>query len=265
MRCIFCKKDSRGSSSVEHIIPESLGNELHTLPPGVVCDACNNYFSREVEKPFLDSESIRSLRFEQALPNKRGRIPTATGILLPYLTPAIMTREVTGRSFGSQAVPEASAAMLKSHDATFVIPVVGSSPSGRVVSRFLSKIAIEVMASRLLTARSELDGFIDEVQLDPMRDHARRGTTHEWPFSVRGIYDRNKRWTDGAKRAFQVLHEYDVLATEWGEWFLVVAIFGLEFAINYGGPEIEGYERWLRENNNVSPLYGGSKGGPHLR
>jgi hypothetical protein len=33
--------------------------------------------------------------------------------------------------------------------------------------------------------------------------------------------------------------------------------FGLELVINYGGPEIEGYRRWLLENNSDSPLYSG--------
>jgi hypothetical protein len=69
MRCIFCKKDGTTSVSKEHIIPESLGNTLHTLPLGVVCDTCNDYFAREVEKPFLESEPVRSLRFEQAIIN----------------------------------------------------------------------------------------------------------------------------------------------------------------------------------------------------
>ena len=48
MRCIFCKKDSLDSKSIEHIMPESLGNVNHILQPGVVCDECNNYFARKV-------------------------------------------------------------------------------------------------------------------------------------------------------------------------------------------------------------------------
>jgi hypothetical protein len=33
-RCIFCKKDASSSRSLEHIIPQSLGNEEHALPLG---------------------------------------------------------------------------------------------------------------------------------------------------------------------------------------------------------------------------------------
>jgi len=52
MRCLFCKCPSDDSKSVEHIIPETLGNADHVLPRGTVCDKCNNYFSRKIEKRF---------------------------------------------------------------------------------------------------------------------------------------------------------------------------------------------------------------------
>ncbi len=63
MYCIFCKRDSTGSCSVEHIIPESLGNEEHVLPPGVVCGACNNYFASSIEQAVLESGAFKIARF----------------------------------------------------------------------------------------------------------------------------------------------------------------------------------------------------------
>jgi len=263
MRCVFCKRDSSMSVSTEHIIPESLGNTLQILPPGVVCDACNNYFSREVEKPFLESESVRSLRFEQALISKRGKIPTLTGIITPVLAPAIMTRHAFGPFRASLFVSEGTlSAMQKSPSGQLIFSAAPGNPSGKVVSRFLAKIAIEVMAARLLSLPGEIEHLVDEVQLDPIRNHARRGDIPTWPYHARSIYDRNKKWAEKTGRDVQVVHEFDVLATEWGEWFLVVAIFGMEFAINYGGPEIDGYLRWLGENNYASPLYSGKNARP---
>jgi hypothetical protein len=50
MNCIFCHKISDNSQSIEHIIPESLGNKEHTLWKGAVCDKCNNYFATKMEK-----------------------------------------------------------------------------------------------------------------------------------------------------------------------------------------------------------------------
>jgi len=74
MRCIFCKKDSSKSKSCEHIIPESLGNVEHTLPPGIVCDKCNNYFSLKIEKKMLEQPYFTSLRFRQRIESKKGII-----------------------------------------------------------------------------------------------------------------------------------------------------------------------------------------------
>ena len=48
MICIFCHKDSSTAKSVEHIIPESLGNKHHYLPKGYVCDECNHYFAIKI-------------------------------------------------------------------------------------------------------------------------------------------------------------------------------------------------------------------------
>ena len=81
MRCLFCKKNSDDSKSVEHIVPESLGNVSYVLPKGVVCDKCNNYFSRKVEKPFLDLPAVQSLRFHQVIPSKRDNVPSINAML----------------------------------------------------------------------------------------------------------------------------------------------------------------------------------------
>jgi hypothetical protein len=91
MRCVFCKGDSSTSKSREHIFPESLGNTTQVLPPGIVCDHCN-YFSRKVEKPFLEHPSIRSLRCGQGIPSKRGNIPSIPGMLLPSFPAEIHRR-----------------------------------------------------------------------------------------------------------------------------------------------------------------------------
>ena len=118
------------------------------------------------------------------------------------------------------------------------------------------------MAERLVRYREGLAYLCDESQLDPLRDHARRGGAGHWPFSVRRIYgpDAAILDTDGSKK--QVIHESDFLVTPLGEWYYILAIFGLEFAINIGGPFIEGYEKWLSSNNGLSPLYSVRNGGP---
>jgi len=44
--CLFCRRETEQFLQEEHIIPESLGNRTYVLPKGVVCDKCNNYFSK---------------------------------------------------------------------------------------------------------------------------------------------------------------------------------------------------------------------------
>jgi hypothetical protein len=105
MRCIFCKSDASSSTSREHIIPESLWNTKQVLPAGVVCDKCNNYFSREVEKPFLQSPAISALRFHEALPSKRGIIPPMLGLIQPDI-PAACYRHTKGDLAASLVIPE---------------------------------------------------------------------------------------------------------------------------------------------------------------
>jgi hypothetical protein len=80
MRCIFCKHNSDNSTSIEHIIPESLGNTEHILPQGIVCDSCNNYFAGKIEKPLLETDYFLYARFEQFIPSKKGRIPLIKGL-----------------------------------------------------------------------------------------------------------------------------------------------------------------------------------------
>lgn len=80
--CPFCQSimyshNSKyyNSKSEEHIIPMSLGNETFIINRGLICDACNNYFAREIEKPFLDNEIIKKLRTFHSIPSRKGNIP----------------------------------------------------------------------------------------------------------------------------------------------------------------------------------------------
>ncbi|MFZ2148155.1 MAG: HNH endonuclease [Sedimentisphaerales bacterium] len=257
MRCIFCKAESSDSKSIEHIIPESLGNDTHVLPPGVVCDNCNNYFAREVEKPFLDSIAMRLLRFHQAVENKRGLIPPAQGILAPKF-PVTIRRFSNGEIKGLVEIPpEAIDHLFECDKGAIIIPASSGPPSDLMVSRFLAKVAVEAMAQRLLPYPETLEYLVDEAQLDPVRNYARSGRIQNWPVHIRRIYEEDKKWLDESGKAVQVVHEYDILKTDSDEWYLILALFGTEFALNIGGPEIEGYLAWLTEHDNVSPLYWG--------
>jgi hypothetical protein len=257
MRCLFCKRDSSLSRSVEHIIPESLGNHTFILSAGIVCDTCNNYFARKVEKPFLDLPMIAHLRFDHEIQNKRGKVPHTGAILWPD-APAIVVRHKRSDVAASVVLSQAdAAAFLNSGGGVLVAPESPPLPAGPVLSRFLAKVALEAMAHRLATHPEGLDYLVGEKQLDPVRMHAREGRDPAWPVHVRRIYGPDAKRTDSTGSDRQVVHESDVLVTEEGEWYFVLALYGLELTINYGGPELDGYLEWIQKHGGVSPLHWG--------
>ena len=264
MRCIFCKCDSTNSKSVEHIIPQSLGNNELILRPGIVCDKCNNYIAREVEKPFLDHPGIRNLRFEEGVLSKKGRIPEVQGIMSSSsgLTPVTVAR-FSALPFpvysGNPLVFTIQENIVPSKTGKIIIPKFDANyslPSGSVLSRFLGKIALEFMALRLSGHPDGIDYLVDHPQLDEIRAHVRLGKTANWPCSVSKIYEKEAVIYNKSSNEYeQVINEADILITKHNEYYLVLAIFGIEFTINIGGAEIEGYYAWLKEHNNQSPLY----------
>jgi hypothetical protein len=255
VRCIFCRLDSSASRSIEHIVPESLGNQSHVLPKGVVCDRCNNYFAREVEKPFMDAPAIELLRFHQALESKKGRVPPVSGVIWPNI-PVSVTRDL--KLGTSVDIPiGVYHQVANATQGTLILPNSLPLPTGSVVSRFLAKVGLEAMAARLCNYPEGLDYLCDEPQLDAVRDHARRGKFPSWPIYTRRIYDADGKTFGPQGLAEQVVHESDFLVTPANEWYFVLALFGQEFTINMGGPDVEGYLLWLAENHHESPLYAG--------
>ena len=271
MRCLFCKENSDNTKSVEHIVPEALGNKNYILPKGYVCDKCNNYFSREVEKPFLENPEIRLLRFQEAIPNKKNRMPTIKGLYNGKL-PIILKRKVShGKVINEIEMPEETLRLIsagREKESTIIFPAFTNGmqfQSNNIISRFLSKIAVEALAEKMKTVDNSLEDLIDNQYLDDVRNHARFGINKNWPCSIRRVYDYDKFWKYADDEISQKVFECDFLCTEinpqldsrmfFVELYFIIILWGMEFAINMGGAEIESYEKWLKEHDNVSPLY----------
>jgi hypothetical protein len=262
MRCVFCKTGSDSSVSVEHVIPESLGNTEHVMPQGWVCDKCNNYLSREVEKPFLDSVYGRLSRFEMRVANKDGRIPPAIGLL-----PRSRSKVELFRS----AQDGLSLAAAPGEDETKLVQSLLSRKPGETdrlyvpfsgergcyeTSRFIGKIGLEILACRCIDVAGANDEIVDKSELDQLRSYVRLGKPgFVWPVHIRRIYPADFSFPDVASPPFQVLHEFQILSTAESEYYAVIAIFGVEYVINLGGPELDGFQKWLAQNNGRSPLY----------
>ncbi len=267
MRCIFCRQDSNESKSVEHIIPESLGNKVNTLSQGIVCDKCNNYFSREVEKPFLEHSAIELLRFEEGVENKKGRIPPTMGIIFPDALVEVRKTFKDGIAGEVRVPTEIFNKIVNLKSGQIILKKFNdelSLPNGSVLSRFIGKIAIEAFAQRLQNSEQLLEEFIDDVQMDSLRNHVRLGKEKVWDCNVRRIYKSTNYWRDGSSdEIYQITNEYDFLVTDEDEWYFVIALFGIEFSINIGGTSIDGYKKWLLKHDNVSPLHFGKNENLH--
>lgn len=227
------------------------------LPPGIVCDTCNNYFARKIEEPLLNNRRIRHLRSRQLLRNKRGRIPGADGILPDF--PCDVQFWWNGNELSVDPIDhglrEQVFKELLVGRASKLIVAPSEMPAEKLIARFLAKVSMEFLATRVISTDSWEEFLIEDAQLDPIRRFARRGDTpNSWPFSIRKIYDEYAIH-DHRDGQHQVLHEFDFLRTPQSEYYGVLCIFGIEMAINLGGPEIDGYQRWLKDNAGRSPLY----------
>lgn len=75
MSCLFCRRDDGGFTSREHAFPESLGNVELILPPGVVCDRCNNGPLATLDKALCEFGPISLRRTMLGVRSKAGKIP----------------------------------------------------------------------------------------------------------------------------------------------------------------------------------------------
>lgn len=73
-QCLFCRSNGPFTRK-EHPIPESLGNDDLVLPPGIVCDQCNQYFGLKVEQPALAATPFSASRLACSVRSKKGRLP----------------------------------------------------------------------------------------------------------------------------------------------------------------------------------------------
>lgn len=73
--CLFCLRRDGGFESIEHIVAESIGNRELLLPPGVVCDRCNNGKLAVLDQALADFPGVTAMRILRGVPRKGGKLP----------------------------------------------------------------------------------------------------------------------------------------------------------------------------------------------
>lgn len=259
MRCIFCKQDSSGSRSVEHVMPESIGNKRRVLEPGIVCDKCNNYFARKVEAPVLNHPSMRNFRAWYQVPNKRGKYPSLQGHIACTDIAVCLSR---GRDGKLKIEPERARynqrvqAELDGGLENPLLFKIEMDPPKREMSRFLCKMALETVAETFSSETFGTETVVDAEFYDNARNYARYGTNYsEWPYFQRHIYPektlmRHPDTNEWVRAGFGC----GWFMNKRRETLFAFCFYGVEFVINVGGPSIRGYEEWLKDHGNISPL-----------
>ncbi|WP_421316993.1 HNH endonuclease [Aeromonas veronii] len=257
MRCLFCKESSHDTKGVEHLIPESFGSKKLVLPKGLVCDKCNNYFARKVERPVMSHPSMRNVRGWYQVPNKKGKMPSVLGYIAGTEIQINMKLDkneklqIRAEKASEQAIVDG---YLKDMQTTgefppFIFPV-DIDPPQQEMSRFLAMLALEALALRFSYAGDQ-DLIIDEPSFDLIRNYARYGKgVKEWPFHRQVLFpmDTLMRHPETGEWV-QVGFGHDIVITPTPETYVSFNLYGVQFTMNVGGPSIHGYEMWLKDND----------------
>ena len=268
MQCIFCHNDSSTSKSVEHIIPESLGNKEHILPKGYVCDACNHYFSVKIESQLLAQPYFVSMRRRNDIRTKKGKY-VAEDMFFPGAHKISETRFDLDEKVLYITDKDVLKAIVegKCHKALARYIKEPEYPN-KIMSRFLAKCAYESIFLwggeqdyRLwFKERDNKDCIFQDFE--QLRLFARYGIG-EWSYSQRRIYNEGAFFSYKGGEPYEVLHEQKFFFHEieeidehrfMAELYYVLVICGIEYVINVTDPDISGYNQWLKEHPGHSPI-----------
>lgn len=266
--CIFCYKDSSNSKSVEHIIPESLGNKEHILPKGYVCDECNHYFAIKIENELLSQPYFVSMRRRNDIRTKKGRM-----VFENMLFPGARKMSDTTFDFGENAFYIKDADVIKSiveGKCKYALSLYIEEPEcpNKTVARFIAKCAYESIFlwggehdyQIWLKERNNEDSMFK--CFDDLRRFARYGDG-DWQYSQRRIYSEGTFFSYKGEEPYEVLHEQKFFYNKiedindyqfTAELYFVLVICGVEYVICVTDPDVSGYIQWLKDHDGHSPI-----------
>ena len=270
MQCVFCHKDSSNSKSVEHIIPESLGNKHYFLPKGYVCDECNHYFAIKIENELLSQPYFISMRFRNEILTKKGRFVKEKLFFPEVKKSSEVVMYTTDDGFIEAVVDEELYDLIKAGKTkTMIGPYIPEPEYPNVImSRFLAKRAYEFFLYNM--GKEKYDLCVQELLckesdiLKALREYARFGKGEYWQYSQRRIYSEGDVvFNQNEDLNYEILHEMKFFTREHkrfpngyveAEVYFVMAIEGIEYAICISDPNISEYQKWIEEHNGLSPL-----------
>lgn len=270
MICIFCHKDSSLSKSVEHIIPESLGNKYYYLTKGYVCDECNHYFAIKIEKSLLSQPYFVSLRHRNEILTKKGKLVKQQMFFPEASKYTEVTMQTTNKGIVCSFDNEELYKTIKEKGIHTMIGPYIPEPEypNNIVSRFLAKCAYEYFLYNMGEDKydicvTEFLGKESDI-LRELREYARYGKGMYWQYNQRRIYSEGDLFNNKSEDInYDILHEMIFFTKEYNkhsngmieaEIYYVLVISGIEYAICISDPDISEYRNWLDLNVGHSPL-----------
>jgi hypothetical protein len=117
----------------------------------------------------------------------------------------------------------------------------------------LSKMAIEKCFDNFLKGGTNTDAIFDSY-FDNIRRWARmRDNFSNWPYHQQTIYPQETLMRHPETRAWvKAGIGQGLFHTPSPETYYTICLYGLEFVINVGGPNLEGFDRWLQQFDHRS-------------
>jgi len=171
MSCIFCNS-TENLDTIEHIVPESLGNGNYILPKESICKDCNNKFSK-FEKEAISSSIIGFEKTRFAIRSKKGKIPSSK----------VQDIEFGGDEQGRKDIVLLKGIKtedIKSYDpktGIMEIVVPGFDKNSVQISKFLLKIGFESLY------KSERQRF-EIYDFSELLHYLNNRNNNDWPFLV---------------------------------------------------------------------------------
>ncbi len=184
-RCIFCRQTNNPFTTVEHILPESIGGgDWATLPEGLFCDVCQNRFGSEIEQQAIGDYPFSFFRTFLGIPTKKGKAPwfnSWEGVVRASLSPG---------TFGYDPSPPFEQSTLSGNKTQIRLLAHPLKPN--MICRFLIKMGIEVVANDNPT-----DVF--NAKFDAARNYALTGdkSASWWYFQSEDITSASRYFTQG--------------------------------------------------------------------
>lgn len=214
-KCIWCLQDQTSTTfnSESHVLPKCIGNiAQQVLPPGIVCDGCNQFFGHDLEPSLINEPIINTLAGILQLRDKDARFayehsPSGTHRKVHMniqVTPNRITLTTHYEIKDQPNKPNETRTIIKSKDY--------DQRALAFLSRAVHKIAFETLAHNLyvgtglkLQNKKLRDIDIFDPKFDVIRDWVRDGK----PQNIVRPTIRNQRFSE-VKTPKQL--------SEWGGW-----------------------------------------------